>query len=162
MTSTSPTRTPLRRRLALSGLAATLGLTSLLVTQNAASADGTAGPTRSQFSTGVTDERVFIKTHPRTSSRFTTFRLDFVDGAVTPWHRHTGPGLVTIIEGTFVLTWGGEDGCTDVAYEAGDSFIDPGDGRAHRLRATSPGAVSATFVTPADADATAPAPTPSC
>ena len=162
MNSTSFTGAGLGRRIALTGLAATVGLATVVVTQTGASADDPLRPTQSQVSSGVTDERVFIKTHPHESSRFTTFRLDFAEGAATAWHRHTGPGLVTIIDGTFVLTWAGDDGCTDVAYSKGDSFIDPGDGTVHRMVATTSGAVSATFVTPADHGATAPAPTPEC
>lgn len=162
MNSTQFLTSGLGRRLALTGLAVTVGMATVVVTQTGASADDPLRPTQSQVSTGVTDERVFIKTHPLESSRFTTFRLDFAEGAATPWHSHTGPGLVTIIEGSFVLTWAGDDGCTDITYSAGEAFLDPGDGTVHRMLATTPGAVSATFVTPADQGATAPEPTPDC
>lgn len=162
MNSTSLTRAGLGRRIVLTCLAAALGLATVVATQAGASAQDPVRPTQSQVVSGVTAERVVIKTHPRESTRFTTLRLDFVSGAATPWHSHTGPGLVTIIDGTFVLTWAGVDGCTDVTYQTGDSFVDAGDGTVHRLVATSAGSVSATLVTPADQTATAPAPTPNC
>lgn len=151
------------RRVLLTIAIVAAGLVAVLAVRIDALAHG--GPHPSPLASGTTDERIFLKTHPRETSNVTTFQLGFDQaGAATPWHSHPGPGLVTINRGTFELTRVVDGTCVTQTYGPNNVFVDPGDGTVHRLVLTSgEGAVTATFITPAGSALSNPnVPAPSC
>ena len=54
-------------------------------------------------------------------------------GGTTGWHRHPGPSLIFVINGTVTDYEGDDPTCTGHAYSAGQGFVDSGEG-AHTLR----------------------------
>ena len=54
-------------------------------------------------------------------------------GGTTGWHRHPGPSLIFVIDGTVTDYEGDDPTCTGHAYSAGQGFVDSGEG-AHTLR----------------------------
>ena len=65
----------------------------------------------------------------RDPSRTVVARFTVQPGAQFPWHSHRGPVVVTIVSGE--LTYLAADDCTERAYAAGTSFVDPGQGHVH-------------------------------
>ena len=147
------------RRLVLTAVVVLLGLLALLVGR----ADATHGglhPTTTLLASGSTTDRIVVKTHPNATSAVRTISFDFAENATTGWHTHPGPGIVTIVSGTFLLQRAEAHGCSERVLQAGDVFLD--DGTAHALTATSAGKVVATLVTPKDAAPSQPVGAPSC
>lgn len=65
----------------------------------------------------------------RDPSRTVVARYTVQPGAQFPWHSHRGPVVVTIVSGE--LTYLAAEDCTERAYAAGTSFVDPGQGHVH-------------------------------
>jgi quercetin dioxygenase-like cupin family protein len=81
--------------------------------------------------------------------------LNFDAGAATPFHRHPGQVLVTVLEGELVFNANG----ADKTYKAGDSFIElPGELGQARNISTAHTSVMATFVLPWEAPLSRPEP----
>jgi quercetin dioxygenase-like cupin family protein len=85
----------------------------------------------------------------------------FAPGGESGWHTHPGPSLITVKSGTITAY---EDDCTSVVYEAGEGFVDPGDGHRHNLRneTTSEAVTLAVQILPAGAPRRIDAPAPDC
>lgn len=62
-------------------------------------------------------------------SNIVTTKVTVQPGAQIPWHTHSGPVFVTIVQGE--LTYVSSEGCTSHRYPAGTAFIDPGHGHVH-------------------------------
>ena len=162
MTAQALAHTSFTRRMLITAGVVVLALVALLTVRLDAVAHG--GPAVTPIASGSTADRIVLKTHPNDTSRVSTFRLSFDHAdAATPWHRHPGPGLVTITEGVFELTVVGPTGCSTRTLRAGDAFVDGGDGAVHRLVLTSAtGAAVATFVTPVGEKLSEVTPEPDC
>jgi quercetin dioxygenase-like cupin family protein len=81
--------------------------------------------------------------------------LNFDAGAATPFHRHPGQVLVTVLEGELVFNANG----ADKIYKAGESFIElPGELGQARNNGTGHVSVMATFVLPWEAPLSRPEP----
>lgn len=75
--------------------------------------------------------------------KIATVRVDVPDHAQLAWHTHPGPVIVTVAEGE--LTYVTSE-CEERVYQAGDVFIDPGDGNVHMAWASNgPAVLYATF-----------------
>ncbi len=55
-------------------------------------------------------------------------------GGHTGWHSHPGPVVVLIKSGTMSFYDGGDPGCTERTYSAGQAFVDSGQGHVHIAR----------------------------
>ncbi len=76
------------------------------------------------------------------------FRLG--PGAMTAWHTHPGPAIVTVVGGSLTYRDAHAGRCRDVTYTAGMGFVDPGFGHVHRAIAGPTGAdFYAVYVLPA-------------
>jgi quercetin dioxygenase-like cupin family protein len=62
-------------------------------------------------------------------SRTVTARFTVQPGAQFPWHSHSGPVIVNIVEGELVYV--GADDCVERSYPAGTAFVDLGHGHVH-------------------------------
>jgi quercetin dioxygenase-like cupin family protein len=65
----------------------------------------------------------------RDPSRTVVARFTVQPGAQFPWHTHSGPVIVNIVEGELVYV-PAED-CSEREYPAGTAFVDPGHGHVH-------------------------------
>jgi hypothetical protein len=52
-------------------------------------------------------------------------------GAVTGWHQHPGPVLISVIQGT-VTFYNADDPCTPITVHAGEGYVDTGEGHMGR------------------------------
>lgn len=57
----------------------------------------------------------------------------------TGWHTHPGPALVTVVKGSLTYEDADANTCNDVAYAAGEGFVDRGFGHVHRAIAGADG-----------------------
>lgn len=62
-------------------------------------------------------------------SRTVVVRYTVQAGAQFPWHSHAGPVVVNIVSGA--LTYVGADDCIQRTYNAGQAFVDAGQGHVH-------------------------------
>ena len=60
--------------------------------------------------------------------------------AVTSWHTHPGPGIVTIVRGSLTYEDAASNRCRTASYSAGSGFVDRGFGHVHRAVAGPDGA----------------------
>jgi quercetin dioxygenase-like cupin family protein len=75
-------------------------------------------------------------------------RLHFGPGAATPFHRHPGQVVVTVLEGENTFTMSG----LERVYRAGESFVEqPNEPNQARNAGSSPMSVMATYLLPAGA-----------
>lgn len=75
-------------------------------------------------------------------------RVHFAPGAATPFHRHPGQVVVTVLEGENTFTMSG----VERVYRAGESFVEqPNEPNQARNAGTSPMSVMATYLLPAGA-----------
>jgi quercetin dioxygenase-like cupin family protein len=65
----------------------------------------------------------------RDPSRTVTAKYTIQPGAQFPWHSHSGPVVVNVVQGT--LTYLDADTCAEHTYSAGEAFVDPGQGHVH-------------------------------
>jgi quercetin dioxygenase-like cupin family protein len=65
----------------------------------------------------------------REPSRTVAARYTIQPGAQFPWPSHRGPVVVNVVEGA--LTYIDGDTCAEYTYEAGEAFVDPGQGHVH-------------------------------
>jgi quercetin dioxygenase-like cupin family protein len=63
-------------------------------------------------------------------------KVTFEPGGTSGWHTHPGPAIVNVIEGDLDVTNASD--CVTRDYEAGDAWLDPGQGNVHN--ATNPSA----------------------
>lgn len=85
-------------------------------------------------------------------SRIVVAKITVQPGAQFPWHYHTGPTMVTVAEGDFILTNAAD--CVDRPYAAGTTFVEP-TGKVHTAR--NPGeSETILYVTYFDAPASGP------
>lgn len=88
-------------------------------------------------------------------------KIAFEDGASLPWHTHPGPVVVSVTEGSLVITNASD--CVPRTYAAGQGFVDPGHGNVHMAQAHGQVVLFATFFeVPADGRASIPAADPGC
>jgi len=81
--------------------------------------------------------------------------LHFDSGAATPFHRHPGPVLVTVLEGENTFSVNG----AETIYKAGDSFVElPGELVQARNAGTAHMSVMATYLLPWEAPLSRPEP----
>ena len=65
-------------------------------------------------------------------SRTVVVRYTVQPGVQFPWHSHLGPVVVNIVSGD--LTYIDADTCTERTYQAGQGFVDPGQGHVHSAK----------------------------
>jgi quercetin dioxygenase-like cupin family protein len=58
-----------------------------------------------------------------------TAKITVQPGAQFPWHTHSGPVLVTIVQGELIYI--SSMGCSESKYVAGQAFVDSGHGHTH-------------------------------
>jgi quercetin dioxygenase-like cupin family protein len=142
-------------------LRATGVVAALLVTLAAGVALATpgVGVVSEVLARGTVDDSVKIRTfHP---SDFVVQRLTIDPGGTTGWHTHPGPTIVTVTEGTLVLT---HADCQSRTFGAGSGFFQP----ANEVHvATNPSAhertvVWASYVLPVGAPIRVDADNPGC
>lgn len=56
------------------------------------------------------------------------------DGGDTGWHSHPGPVVVVVKSGALTYVPAEDTSCVGRTYEAGEAFIDPGQGHVHIAR----------------------------
>ena len=96
-------------------------------------------------------------------SRTAVVKFTVQPGARFPWHTHPGPVVVNVAEGTLVYI--DSDDCGEVAYSAGEAFVDSGHGHVHSAYnpGTTPTVIYATFFElPATGSPTIVADAPDC
>ena len=83
-------------------------------------------------------------------------------GGHSGWHTHPGPSLIIVTVGSVTAYEGDDPTCTGTVYEAGQGFVDPGDGHVHLLRNESgaPAETVAVQFLPKDATRRIDAPAP--
>jgi quercetin dioxygenase-like cupin family protein len=69
-----------------------------------------------------------LKTKVKGDSDVYVTKHTFQPGGQTGWHSHSGPSLITVIQGTLTVY---HDDCTFETYSAGQSFTDLGCGDIH-------------------------------
>lgn len=52
--------------------------------------------------------------------------ITFQPGGQSGWHRHPGPVLISVVEGTMTFYEGDDPSCTPVVRSAGQGFVDTG------------------------------------
>jgi quercetin dioxygenase-like cupin family protein len=55
-------------------------------------------------------------------------------GGHSGWHTHPGPSLIMVTVGEIMAYEGDDPTCTPTRYQAGQGFVDPGNGHVHLLR----------------------------
>jgi quercetin dioxygenase-like cupin family protein len=81
---------------------------------------------------GMPDHQVKLKTQG-VSDVYVTRNSIAVDGH-SGWHTHPGPSLIMVTVGEIMAYDGDDPTCTPKRYQAGEGFVDPGDGHVHLLR----------------------------
>lgn len=66
---------------------------------------------------------------PRDASNTLTVEVTWEGGGTSGWHTHPGPVIVNVIEGAVVVTNAVD--CVPRTYNAGEAFLDPGQGNVH-------------------------------
>ena len=61
---------------------------------------------------------------PRSVADVLTARFELAPGGTFGWHRHSGPVVVAVVEGTLTVVMA--DGCMEHQYSAGQGFIESG------------------------------------
>jgi quercetin dioxygenase-like cupin family protein len=61
-------------------------------------------------------------------------RNEIAVGGHSGWHTHPGPSLIIVAVGEITAYDGDDPTCTPKRYQAGEGFVDPGDGHVHLLR----------------------------
>jgi quercetin dioxygenase-like cupin family protein len=86
---------------------------------------------RMKFRIKLDRKRGHLRLHAnvRDPSRTVVARITLQPGARFPWHSHTGPVVVNVVEGELVYV-AAED-CKERPYPAGTAFVDPGQGHVH-------------------------------
>lgn len=97
-------------------------------------------------------------------SRTAVVKFTVQPGAQFPWHTHAGPVVVNIASGA--LTYIDAESCARHAYQAGEAFVDAGQGHVHSAKneGSVPAVLMATFfdAPPAPEALVIPAPPASC
>jgi quercetin dioxygenase-like cupin family protein len=75
-------------------------------------------------------------------SRTVVVQYTVQPGAQFPWHSHTGPVFVNLMQGE--LTYIEADDCSETRYTSGQAFVDPGQGHVHS--AINRGSVPTVFI----------------
>ena len=79
----------------------------------------------------------------------TTLRITLPTGASTGWHRHPGPGFMTVTQGSVTVY---ANDCTKTTYTKGQSYVEvPGLVNLVRNDGTEPAIFVGTFVVPTTA-----------
>ena len=63
-------------------------------------------------------------------------QITLAAGGHTGWHTHHGPVVVVVKTGTVTLVDADRRSCTSHTYQAGQAFVDPGQGNVHVARNT--------------------------
>ena len=100
-------------------------------------ARGAYGEIDLKLKTGTFD----LKLDTKGNSDIYVTRNAIAIGGQSGWHTHPGPSLITVTVGT--ITAYDDEMCTPHVYNAGEGFVDAGDGDVHLLRNES-GAVAET------------------
>lgn len=66
---------------------------------------------------------------PRDAGTVVQARVTWQPGGTSGWHTHPGPVVVTVTEGEVEVTNARD--CETRTYEAGEAFLDPGQGNVH-------------------------------
>ena len=62
----------------------------------------------------------------------------YAPGAITGWHKHPGPVLIQVIEGTVTFYDANDPNCTPIVVPAGHGYLDTGEGHIGRNLGTVP------------------------
>ena len=73
-----------------------------------------------------------LKIQAKTPLDVVVRRHDYAPGSSTGWHRHPGPVLITVTQGTLTYYLYDDPSCTPHTVSAGQGFVD--DGRGHVVR----------------------------
>jgi quercetin dioxygenase-like cupin family protein len=145
--TTTTTTQRITRRVLLIGSALALLLTTNFATQTAF-ATPPSGVTTTAIASGVLPEAIRVKIgmeregfgNGTEATDLSIIKNTFVPGGTFGWHRHPGPSLVMITQGTLTLYEAGDPTCTPHLYPAGSAFIDNA-GDAHNVRNETAGTV---------------------
>jgi hypothetical protein len=78
-------------------------------------------------------------------------RHDYLPGAHTGWHQHSGPIFITVTSGTLTFYEYNDPTCTPHIYTAGQGFVDTGDGHIGYNRTNAPASDVAVAIAPVGA-----------
>jgi hypothetical protein len=78
-------------------------------------------------------------------------RHDYLPGANTGWHQHSGPIFITVTSGTLTFYEYNDPTCTPHIYTAGQGFVDTGDGHIGYNRTNAPASDVAVAIAPVGA-----------
>lgn len=73
---------------------------------------------------------------PRDASNVLMVEATWDPDGTSGWHTHPGPGVITVVEGAVTVT--NANDCVPRTYEAGEAFLDPGQGNVHIADNASP------------------------
>jgi quercetin dioxygenase-like cupin family protein len=74
-------------------------------------------------------------------------RIEIGPGGTTGWHSHPGPVVVVVESGALAFVTEHRGACDEVIYQAGDSFVDQGQGHVHMAYNPSASANTVLFAT---------------
>jgi len=81
------------------------------------------------------DWNVELKAHGGLEVLVRSFAYD--PGAYTGWHKHPGPVLIQVIQGTLTF-YNADDPCTPIVVPAGQGYVDTGEGHIGRNLSGAP------------------------
>jgi cupin domain len=153
-------------------------LTALVVLAGAAFAGATlasppSGVTPTILARG-TYGRFFINAKPHSPVRFYGLSLepmdivvrqhDYAPGSSTGWHTHPGPVFITVTKGELTYYEADDPGCTPHTVDAGQGFVDTGDGHIVRNLTGAPAQDISVIMAPVGGAfrGELPAPQPNC
>lgn len=93
---------------------------------------GAGGGARSNLSEAAPDDahgRRTVVSSLTDASTVVFAKVTWAPEGTSGWHTHPGPVIVSVAQGSLELT--NERDCVTRTYEAGQAFIDPGDGNVH-------------------------------
>lgn len=89
--------------------------------------DDVAAKFRIKYEEG--DSRAIVSNLPGDASSIIFAKVSWEPEGTSGWHTHPGPAIVSVAEGELHLI--NERDCVERTYEAGEAFIDPGQGNIH-------------------------------
>jgi quercetin dioxygenase-like cupin family protein len=139
---------------AVASLAAVLGVAHATPPSGQATETLARGTTADELMLRVQGKLPTAKGNPwrgtyKTPWDVTTLRITLPPGAHTGWHRHPGPGFMTVIQGAVTVY---ANDCTKSTYARGQSYVEvPGLVNLVRNDGTEPAVFVGTFVVPSTA-----------
>jgi quercetin dioxygenase-like cupin family protein len=123
-----------------------LALVAAAVVAGIAVATPGSGASATTLARGLAVEKV--KTRGNEPYDVVVQQITIVPGGHTGWHTHPGNGIVIVKAGTLTIYDADDRSCAPRTYNAGDTYIDPGEGHAHigRNEGTIPLEIVATYI----------------